>query len=449
MQKLKQRTKTNTPMDAPQVRSNCGLSLNKEETLSVADLKTCINNPEVDLSQHTAKPKAIVYVVSIDGKPLMPCTPAKCKKLLKTKRAGIYKHYPFTIQLNFECENQVQDVTFGEDNGFNYVGFSAVTAKKELASGTVELDGKTSSRLTERKMYCRGRRNKLWYREPRFLNRKKKQGWLPPSTQRRYDANLKVLRMYQEILPITEVIFETAKFDIQKINNPEISGTEYQQGDMYGHSNMRSYLMAREKGKCQLCNEQIKKGQKAHVHHKEERSKGGSDRAKNAAILHKKCHEKLHKKGMKLSAPKSLKAETFMSIIQNKFVQDIPNVKITFGYITYVDRIKLGLEKTHYNDAFVIAGGTTQEITKTIVIKQKHRNNRALQLNRNGFAPSIRKQRYSIQPKDLIWIDNKKYIVSGIQNKGAYVKVENSKKVFATKNIERIYNFGSFAFNES
>ncbi len=98
-------------------------------------------------------------------------------------------------------------------------------------------------------------------------------------------------------------------------------------------------------------------------------------------------------------------------------------------------------------DAFVIANGTTQERTTTIVIKQKHRNNRALQLNRNGFAPSIRKQRYSIQPKDLIWIDNKKYIVSGIQNKGAYVKVENSKKVFATKNIERIYNFGSFAFN--
>ena len=74
------------------------------------------------------------------------------------------------------------------------------------------------------------------------------------------------------------------------------------------------------------------------------------------------------------------------------------------------------------------------------------RNNRAIQLNRKGYAPSIRKQRYSIQPKDLIWISGVKYIVGGIQNKGSQVKIANSKRVFPTKNIEKIYNFGSYAF---
>jgi hypothetical protein len=423
------------------------LQLNKEETLSAVSKKTCSNNPEVDLSQHTAKRKAIVYVISIDGKPLMPCTPAKCKKLLKANKASIYKYYPFTIQLKFECENQVQDVTFSEDAGYNHIGFSAVTEQKELASGTVELDGKTSSRLTERKMYRRGRRNKLWYRKPRFLNRKKQEGWLPPSTQRRYDAHLKLLKLYREVLPITEVKIETANFDIQKIMDAEILGTDYQQGDLYGYQNTRSYLMAREHGLCQLCSKEFGKGNPSHIHHCLERGKKGSDSPKNLAILHKKCHEKLHKKKLKLSAPKTHKAETFMSIIQHKFLQDIPNVKITFGYKTFVDRNNLGLEKTHYNDAFVIAGGTNQERISPIEIRQKHRNNRVLQMNRNGFNPSIRKQRYNIQPKDLIWIDGKKYIVSGIQNKGAYVKVENSKKVFPTKSIEKIYNFGSFAFN--
>lgn len=77
MQKLEQRTEKNTPTDTPQVRSNCGLSLNREETLSVADSKTRSNNPEVDLPQHTEGRNAIVYVISIEGKPLMACTSAK------------------------------------------------------------------------------------------------------------------------------------------------------------------------------------------------------------------------------------------------------------------------------------------------------------------------------------------------------------------------------------
>ena len=74
------------------------------------------------------------------------------------------------------------------------------------------------------------------------------------------------------------------------------------------------------------------------------------------------------------------------------------------------------------------------------------RNNRAIQLNRKGYAPSIRKQRYSIQPKDLIWINGKRYVAKGVHNKGANVMVENSKKVFAAKSIEQTYNFGSYAF---
>ena len=447
MQKLRKRTKTNTPTDAPQVRSNCGLSLNKEETLSVADLKTSLNNPEVDLHQRTGERKAIVCVLAIDGKKLMPCTPSKARKLLKNNKANVKTMYPFTIKLNFECENQTQDVTFGVDSGFNNVGFSATTDKKELVSGTVILDDKTSSRLTEKRMYRRGRRNKLWYRKPRFLNRKKKIGPLPPSTQRRYDAHLKLINLYKKVLPITKVVIETANFDIQKINNPDTNGIDYQQGDMYGYQNMRSYLMAREKGLCQVCHKEFSKSNPSHIHHIIERSNGGTNTAKNSAILHKKCHIKLHKKGIKLSPNKQFKAETFMSIIQSRFIKDIPNVKITFGYKTFVDRNKISLEKTHYNDAFVISGGTNQERVTPIVIKQKRRNNRAIQLNRKGFKPSIRKNRYPIQPKDLIWIDNHKFVASGTHNNGSRVIVECTKKSYPVKKVQRIYNFGSFAFN--
>lgn len=445
MQKLRKRN-TYTPTDAPQVRSNCGLQLNKEETLSVASLKTSLNNPEVDLSQHTAKRKVVVYVVSIDGNGLMPCTPAKAKKLMNKGLAEVYKMYPFTIQLKFECENVVQEVDLGIDEGYSNIGFSAISPMKELISGTVILDNKTSDRLTEKRMYRRGRRNKLWYRKPRFLNRKKRIGMLPPSVERKYQAHLKIIRLCQEILPISSITLEVGNFDIQKINNPEIVGEVYQKGDMYGYQNMRSYLMAREKGKCQLCGKEFSKGQPSHIHHVLERSKKGSNMPKNLAILHKKCHVKLHKKGLKLSAPKTMKAETFMSTIGKRFYRDLPDFKETFGYITFIKRNELGLEKTHFNDAFVIANGTNQERITPIIIRQKRRNNRALQLNRKGFKPSIRKQRYPIQPKDLVWIDGIKHYAVGMQHKGNRVVVEKDKKSYAIKKVEKFYNFGTFTF---
>ena len=447
MQKLKERTfKMNTPTDASQVRGNCGSSLNREETLSVASSKTSFNNPEVNQPQRIEGLKVNVYVLSKDGFALMPCKSAKARKLLKNKQAKVVKLYPFTIKLNFECENQTQNVTLGIDSGYKNIGFSALTDKKELASGTVILDDKTSSRLTEKAMYRRGRRNKLWYRKPRFLNRKKEKGWLPLSTQRRYDTHLKLIDMYQSILPITKIRIETANFDVQKINNPEMSGVDYQHGDMYDYQNMRSYLMSREKGLCQICHKEFSKGNTSHIHHIIERANGGTDKPNNLALLHKKCHKDLHKKGIKLSPNKQFKAETFMSIIQNRFIIDIPNVEITFGYKTFVNRNAIDLEKTHYNDAFVIAGGNNQERIQSIEIKQKHRNGRTLQLNRKGFAPSIRKKRYSVQPNDLVWIDDKKEITAGTHCGGTRIIIGIKKKSVSVKKVERSYHFGSFVF---
>ena len=322
MQKLKQRTKTNTPTDASQVRSNCGLSLNKEETLSVADLKTCFNNPEVNQSQQAERLKVSVLVLSIDGKPLMPCRPAKCKKLLKSGRAKVVKRFPFVIQLNFECENQTQAVTGGMDKGYKHIGFSFVTEKKELVSGEVTLDSKTKDRLTEKRMYRNGRRNKLWYRQPRFLNRKKKEGWLPPSTQRRINAHIKLFDVYCKYIPVSKINLEIANFDIQKMDNPKISGKDYQQGSLYGYENTKAYILERENGKCQLCQKGFDKNG-WNLHHIIERSNGGSNSPTNLALLHKGCHKKLHAKGLKLKKNKGYKESIFMNVSKNFIINGL------------------------------------------------------------------------------------------------------------------------------
>jgi hypothetical protein len=228
--------------------------------------------------------------------------------------------------------------------------------------------------------------------------------------------------------------------------NPDIQGIDYQQGSLYQYQNVRSYLMARERGKCQLCKKDFK-NQPSHIHHCRPRSELGSDRVENLAILHKTCHEKLHKQGLKLLKPKSYKPNTFMSIINKRFWQDVDDLQITYGYKTFVKRNELGLEKSHSTDAFVIAGGNNQERSQSWNVNQKHRHNRGIQLNRKGFKPSIRTSVYKIQPKDLIWIEGKIFSVVGIQNKGAYVKVKDYPKVIPTKTIERMYNFGGFVWN--
>jgi len=177
----------------------------------------------------------LVFVISISGKPLMPCKPAKAKKLLKSKRAKIVRYEPLIIQLLFECENQTQDITLGIDAGSKEIGLCATTDKKELYSVEVKLRDDIVKLISAKKAMRRKRRSrKTRYREARFDNRKRKDGWVAPSIRSKINVHLIQIRKVNEILPISKTIVEVANFDIQKIKNPEIQGTDYQQGEMYG-----------------------------------------------------------------------------------------------------------------------------------------------------------------------------------------------------------------------
>lgn len=452
MQKLNLRN-TYTPLNASQVQCNCDLQLNKDQSLSVVDSKTNFNNPEVNqrlTNKQGLQPK--VFVLNFDGKPIMPTKPSRARKMLESGKAKVVKRIPFTIQLNYVCENQTQPVTIGVDTGFGNIGFSATTEKNELICGTLVLDGRTKERLDEKRMYRRGKRARhLWYRKSRFLNRKRKEGWLPPSIQRRYDTHLNLIERLKKLLPVSKIIIEVAKFDIQKIENPEINGVGYQQGDLYDYQNIRSYLMSREKGLCQFCGKDFK-GQASHIHHIKPRHLGGNNRPSNLALLHEKCHNEIHEKGLEKklkSNSKDYRHSTFMSIINKKFWNDISNLTVTYGNVTFVNRNRLGLEKTHYNDAFIISGGCVQKRVKPFEIIQKHRNNRVLQLNRNGFKPSIKKEKSKVSPLDIFWIGAKSYICKGMFNEGKYITYGSTKKkeYFKFSDVTKIFKFGSFVWN--
>jgi hypothetical protein len=113
-------------------------------------------------------------------------------------------------------------------------------------------------------------------------------GKLAPSVQRRYNTHLNLINKIKKLLPVSKIIIEIAKFDIQKLENTEIFGKEYQQGDLYEYQNIRSYLMSREKGKCEHCKKDFKNSS-SHIHHRKQRNKKGCNRLENLMLLHKKC----------------------------------------------------------------------------------------------------------------------------------------------------------------
>lgn len=326
----------------------------------------------------------LVFVLNKHGKPLMPCKPRKARLLLKEGKAKVFKRTPFTIQLKCGSSGYKQDVTLGVDSGFVHIGIAAVTEKKEIYAADVTLRSDIVNLNSERRSYRRTRRNrKTWYRKPRFLNRKKPEGWLAPSIQHKLDSHIKVIDQVKKILPITKIIVEVAAFDIQKIKNPEINGSQYQQGEQLGFWNTREYVLYRDNHTCQHCKGKSK-DKILNVHHIETRKTGG-DRPENLITLCETCHKKHHVGSIKLKASKAkgYKAETFMSMVRWRIVNQLREtgniVHHTYGYITKRNRIEAKVEKSHINDAFIIAEGNGQTRTDTHYYqKQVRKCNRKL-----------------------------------------------------------------------
>lgn len=433
-----------------------------------------------------------VFVINQRKEPLMPTTPRKARVLLEEGKAKVIKAKPFTIQLIYSTGETKQEVTLGIDSGYQNVGLSAITEKAELLSAEVKLLIGQKERLKEKAMYRGQRRSRKRHRKPRFDNRRIPKGWLAPSIQHKLDSHLRLVDLIRGVLPIANIIIEVANFDIQKIKNPEIEGKEYQEGEQLGYWNLREYILHRDNHKCQNPNCKNKsKEQILGVHHLGYYEKDRSNRPSNLITLCNKCHTpRNHQESSFLwgwkPKLKSFRAETFMSMVRWRLVNSL-ECEHTYGYLTKSKRIELGIEKSHSNDAFVIAGGTKQEKVSPLEITQIRRNNRSLEKfydakyidtrtgrkasgkelfsgrttrNKNLSGEnlrtyrgekqskgrrSIRKQRYFYQPKDIVKLENKKYQVAGMQNKGAYIKLKDLTKVVKVDLVKPYRFSGGFS----
>ncbi len=351
----------------------------------VADTTSPLNIGEEYQTSERMVNVLFVYMLNCHGQPFMPCQPRKARSLLKEGKAKVVSMVPFTLQLLYGSSGYKQEVSLGIDTGAQHIGVSATTEQRVLFEAEVQPRTDIGALLASRREYRRARRSrKTRYRQCRFLNRKKRSGWLAPSVQHKVEAHLKTIRLVHKILPVSRTTIEVAQFDIQKIRHPEIEGKDYQQGPQLGFWNVREYVLARDRHVCQWCQGKSKDPMLT-VHHIESRQTGG-DSPDNLVTLCETCHALIHRTHQEHKferRSRSFRDATQMGIIRRRLYEQAKEVfspvRLTYGYITKQARIAHELEKSHLVDARCISGHPLATADGTwYLIKLVRRNNRRL-----------------------------------------------------------------------
>jgi len=235
-----------------------------------------------------------VFVLAKNKKPLMPCSEKRARLLLQRGRARIHKMYPFTIRLVDRREGATQPLVLKIDPGSKQTGL-AIVREAETTTTVVSLvelkhrGAAISKALKQRSGFRKRRRSaNLRYRAPRFDNRRKPRGWLPPSLQHRVDTVQATVARLRHLVPITSLVQELVRFDTQIIENPEISGVEYQNGTLAGYE-LREYLLEKWGRQCAYCDA---KDVPLNIDHVQPKSAGGSNRVSNLVLACIPCNQK-------------------------------------------------------------------------------------------------------------------------------------------------------------
>lgn len=308
-----------------------------------------------------------VFVLDTDRNPLTPCHPGVARGLLDAGKAAVFRRYPFTIILNKSVETESEPCQGKIDPGSRITGFAILLGNRVIWAAELTHRGLAiRDALASRRALRRGRRNrKTRYRQPRFLNRRRPEGWLAPSLRHRVETILTWVKRIQRVCLVGSVVMERVRFDLQRMQNPDISGVEYQQGELAGYE-VREYLLEKWARKCAYCGAQHVPLQIEHI---KPRSKGGSNRVSNLTLACEPCNltkgnqdirDFLSRKPDVLTrvlkqAKTPLNHAAAVNSTRNALYQELCNLDLPVmmgsGGQTKFNRCRLGLPKTHWLDA--------------------------------------------------------------------------------------------------
>jgi len=376
----------------------------------------------------------MVFMVSKNKQPLAPTSNARARMLLKKGKAVIYKHFPFVICLkeNKKCE---KEFVIKIDPGANITGIAIVDNIQAFFFFELIHRGKMVKKsLIQKKGVRRSRRQRnTRYRKVRFLNRRRKDGWLPPSVKSRVNNIINFVKKYQKYIPLKKCVIEHVSFDVANMSaDTDLSGKEYQEGSLY-QTTLRKFIFKKYDNRCVYCQgasgdrklevEHVRcvycqgasGDRKLEVEHVLSKAKDGTNSIHNLVLSCNTCNDKKDALSLKefgkimgkdyshLEPKKTPKDAAIIQSARNYVIIELSKlleVSIGYGWQTSYQRKEVGLPKEHYYDALCV--GDTYNYTiktdKVLIVKANGRGNRQMCLmDGYGFPRTKAKSTKSYQ----------------------------------------------------
>jgi 5-methylcytosine-specific restriction endonuclease McrA len=378
-----------------------------------------------------------VFVVDTEQRPLNPVHPGHARYLLSRGDAAVLRRYPFTLILRRALPNvPIAPLRLKLDPGSKTTGLAIVnesTGRVEAAAEITHRRQQIHERLDQRRAQRRGRRQRhTRYRAARFDNRRRAAGWLAPSLESRMQNTLTWVRRFQRLCPLRALSLELVRFDAQLLQNAEIGGVVYQQGELSGYE-VREYMLEKWQRKCAYCGSTNVPLQIEHITPK---ARGGSDRVSNLALACKPCNiakgtqtaAEFGHPDIQAQAKQPLSGAAAVNTMRWVLYRRLTSLGLPLetgtGGRTKWNRTRHGLPKTHWLDAACVGASTpaTLSIASVIplLITAMGRESRQMcRTDKYGFPRTSAKGHrriYGFQTGDLVRV----VVPTGVKN-GTYV----------------------------
>jgi 5-methylcytosine-specific restriction endonuclease McrA len=354
-----------------------------------------------------------VFVLNANKQPLDPVHPGRARILLRQGKAAVYRRFPFCIILKRgEDQPVVQALRLKIDPGSRTTGLAILndtTGEVVFAAELMHRGADIKQKMEARRAGRRARRlRKTRYRPPRFQNRRRRTGKLPPSLESRVTNVITWVHRLMRLCPITALSQELIKFDTQ--------GIEYQQGELAGYE-IREFLLEKWSRRCAYCD---RRGLPLQVEHIQSRARGGTNRVSNLTFACATCNvakgtqnirdflkdqpERLERLLALAREPlKDAAAVTTTRWVLYEHLQacGVP-VETGSGGLTKYNRSVRHLPKTHWLDAANVGKSTPdmlriKQVHPLLITATGHGSRQMCRMSKFGFPRTAAKRHKCVQ----------------------------------------------------
>jgi HNH endonuclease/RRXRR protein len=222
----------------------------------------------------------------------------------------------------------------------------------------------------------------------------------------------------EQLVPLSAISMELVRFDTQLMENAEVSGVAYQQGELHGYE-VREYLLEKWGRTCAYCG---KEHVPLQVEHLVPRARGGSDRVSNLTLACDPCNQR---KGNQTATEfgytqlmarvrQPLKDAAAVNSVRWALWQGLQcfglPLEVGTGGRTKWNRTRLGLAKSHWADAACVGASTPDYLNAAVgsvllIVAKGHGSRQTCGTNACGFPTRHRRRQkrwFGFRTGDLV-----------------------------------------------